>query len=57
LKSAVTDRTSVNNAPNKKAALLIVTLGSFLTPFMGSSVNIALPSIGQEFGMNAVLLS
>lgn len=57
MKSVATDGTSVNNAPNKKAALLIVTLGSFLTPFMGSSVNIALPSIGQEFGMNAVLLS
>ena len=30
---------------------------SFLTPFMGSSVNIALPSIGKEFSMNAVSLS
>ncbi|MEW6162237.1 MAG: MFS transporter [Nitrospirota bacterium] len=32
-------------------------MASFLTPFMGSSVNIALPSIGREFEMNAVLLS
>jgi len=30
---------------------------SFLTPFMGSSVNIALPRIGREFSMDAVLLS
>jgi len=42
---------------HKKSALLIVTLVSFLTPFMGSSVNIALPSIGREFSMDAVLLS
>ncbi len=41
----------------KKPALLVATLTSFLTPFMGSSVNIALPSIGREFAMNAVMLS
>jgi len=40
----------------KKAALLVATLASFLTPFMGSSVNIALPSIGKEFSLDAVLL-
>ncbi|MGQ9625907.1 MAG: MFS transporter [Anaerolineae bacterium] len=39
------------------AALLIATLGSFLTPFMGSSINIALPSIGKEFSMDAILLN
>jgi MFS family permease len=42
---------------NKQAALIVATLTSFLTPFMGSSVNIALPSIGKEFGMHAVTLS
>lgn len=42
---------------NKKSALFVATLGSFLTPFMSSSVNIALPSIGKEFAMNAILLS
>jgi len=41
----------------KKVALLVTTLGSFLTPFMSSSINIALPSIGKAFSMNAVLLS
>ncbi|MFQ6067688.1 MAG: MFS transporter, partial [bacterium] len=51
------DRMSMNNAVNKRSALLVTTLGSFLTPFMGSSVNIALPSIGREFAMDAVLLS
>ena len=42
---------------NKKTALLVTTTGSFLTPFMASSVNIALPAIGREFTMDAVLLS
>jgi EmrB/QacA subfamily drug resistance transporter len=39
------------------AALIAATLAAFLTPFMGSAANVALPSIGQEFSMNAVLLS
>jgi MFS family permease len=38
-------------------ALLIATLSSFLTPFMLSAVNIALPAIGRQFGADAVLLS
>lgn len=47
----------MNGAVNKRSALLVVALGSFLTSFMSSSVNIALPSIGREFAMDAVLLS
>ncbi|KAF0120985.1 MAG: transport protein, partial [bacterium] len=48
----------MNNVVDKNSALLVATLASFLTPFMGSSVNIALPSIGKEFfAMDAVLLS
>lgn len=35
----------------------MATLASFLGPFMGSSVNVALPRIGNEFGMSAVLMS
>nr|MDO8098654.1 MFS transporter [Candidatus Njordarchaeota archaeon] len=46
------------DSPNiRRSALLIATLSSFLTPFMGSSVNIALPTIGTYFGMDAVSLS
>jgi EmrB/QacA subfamily drug resistance transporter len=41
----------------KGSALLVASLGSFLTPFMASSINLALPSIGKEFVMDAVLLS
>lgn len=42
---------------SKKAILVVTTLPSFFVPFMGSSINIALPTIGREFAMNAVLLS
>jgi MFS family permease len=41
----------------RRAALVVATLTSFMTPFMGSSINIALPSIAKEFGIDAVLLS
>jgi EmrB/QacA subfamily drug resistance transporter len=41
---------------NRKPALFVTTLGAFLTSFMNSSINIALPSIGKEFAMDAVLL-
>ena len=36
-------------ATQKKSALIIATLNSFITPFMGSSINIALPAIKKEF--------
>ena len=40
----------------KRTTLFIVTMASFLAPFDASSVNIALPSIGKEFSMDAVSL-
>jgi len=40
-----------------KTAILIAALSSFLTPFMGSAVNVALPAIGAEFQMTAVALT
>jgi EmrB/QacA subfamily drug resistance transporter len=45
------------DAEARRAALLVTLLASFVTPFMASSVNIALPTIGREFGADAVLLS
>jgi len=41
----------------KRFVLLITTAAAFLSPFGISSVNIALPSIGREFLMSAILLS
>jgi EmrB/QacA subfamily drug resistance transporter len=46
-----------DDAVVKRSALLIATLSAFLTPFMVSSVNIALPAIGKDFQMSAVLMS
>ncbi|MBO8179994.1 MAG: MFS transporter [Archaeoglobus sp.] len=40
----------------KKAALLSSGVASFLTPFMGSSTNIALPAVGREFQIDAITL-
>jgi EmrB/QacA subfamily drug resistance transporter len=42
--------------PNKTPAVIAATLTSFLTPFMGSAVNVALPTIGESFGLDAVWL-
>lgn len=38
-------------------ALLIAIISSFITPFMSSAINIALPAIGSEFLTDAILLS
>jgi EmrB/QacA subfamily drug resistance transporter len=45
-----------DNPVNKSAVLLVTTLGAFLTPFMGSSIIVAIPSIGIEFSAGVVLL-
>ena len=37
--------------------LLVTTLSSFLTPFMGSAINVALPAIAEELSMTALTLS
>ena len=56
----------MNNSPagqsnsqqtSKTAVLLLAAMSSFLAPFMASSVNIALPSIGQDLSLNAITLS
>jgi EmrB/QacA subfamily drug resistance transporter len=42
---------------NKRSALIVATLSSFITPFTGSSVSVALPAIARHFEMDAVTLS
>lgn len=51
------DELAEKNGSIKKAALIVAAATSFTTPFMASSINIALPSIQKEFQINAVLLS
>jgi EmrB/QacA subfamily drug resistance transporter len=41
---------------NKRIVLAVAALSTFLVGFTGSSINIALPSIGHELKMDAVLL-
>ena len=51
---------NINNETNdgiKMVALLVASLASFFTPFMGTAVNIALPTIGANFGADAILLN
>jgi EmrB/QacA subfamily drug resistance transporter len=40
----------------KKSVLLVSTFAAFLTPFLTSAVNLALPSIGKELHANAISL-
>jgi EmrB/QacA subfamily drug resistance transporter len=47
----------MNDHAAKLTALSIASLSSFVSPFMLSSINIALPTIGEEFKIDAVLLS
>jgi len=42
---------------DKRAVLVIVSLSSFLTPFSGSSFNLALPSIAAEYSLDAISMS
>ena len=42
---------------NKSILLAVIFLSSFFNPFMGSAVNVALPTISRELSMNAVSLS
>jgi len=46
-----------NEKKLRNTALLVVAFGSFLIPFMGSSLNIALPIIQKELAVNIILLS
>lgn len=47
----------MKNTDNGVLVHVIFALSSFMTAFMGSAVNIALPSIGTEFAISAVMLN
>ncbi len=46
-----------NNATNPSRGLLVICIAAFLVPFMGSSLNLALPQISDAFGLDAVTLT
>lgn len=45
-----------DNKALRRDTLIAATSASFLTPFMASSVNLAIPTIGREFGAGAFVL-
>ncbi|HPF21727.1 MAG TPA: MFS transporter, partial [Syntrophomonas sp.] len=45
------------DSSQEKTALLTVMTTSFMTTFMGSSINLALPAMGNDLGSNAVVTS
>ncbi len=47
---------SQTDVTSRRTALFVTAVSSFLTPFMGSSVNVALPSVGRALGLDAVEL-
>lgn len=44
------------DARGKQVILIVSSLASFLVPYTGSSITVALPAIGAEFGIDAVML-
>lgn len=42
---------------SERVAIAVATIASFLTPFMGSATNVALPAIGREMRLDAAALS
>jgi len=42
---------------SRKLILLLIIITSFINPFLGAAINIALPSISEEFSMGAVGMS
>ena len=47
---------SMNDRSYRKYVLIASTVAAFLTPFMSSSLNVALPTIGDELSMDAISL-
>ncbi|MEW6181802.1 MAG: MFS transporter [Bacillota bacterium] len=41
----------------KRYTLITITMASFLAPFMGSAVNLAIPSIAKQFNASGVLVT
>lgn len=46
-----------DNVLHKNSVLALVMITSFITPFIGATVNLALPVISKDFGLNATGMS
>ncbi len=47
----------MNKDKNAKRGLIVICIAAFLVPFMGSSLNLALPDISKDFSLKAVTLT
>jgi len=47
----------VENHVQKQSVLIVATVSSFMTPFMGSATNVALPAIQADFDLDAIMLT
>jgi EmrB/QacA subfamily drug resistance transporter len=47
----------MDDKTTKRSVLIAATLTAFMTPFMASSINVALPAIQKEFGLDAIVLA
>jgi EmrB/QacA subfamily drug resistance transporter len=47
----------VENSGQKRSVLFVAVVSSFLTPFMGSATNVALPAIQADFHLDAIVLA
>ncbi len=47
----------IKHSTTQRSVLTVATLTAFMSPFLISAVNIALPAIEQEFSLNALALS
>jgi len=48
---------TASNPQLRRLILLLIIITSFINPFLGAAINIALPSISEEFDMGAVGMS
>jgi len=54
MEKSLSKKTSSEERSFKRSVLLVSTFAAFLTPFLGSAVNLALPAIGEELGASAI---
>ena len=53
---ATADMAHASDRSMRRTALAVSMVSSFLTPFMASGINVAMPLIGKEFDLSAVAL-
>ncbi|MFH1115235.1 MAG: MFS transporter [Pseudomonadota bacterium] len=51
------EKSSLADETRKRAVIIVASVSSFVTPFLASAVNVALPGIQTQFRMDAVLLA